>query len=356
MAALPFGLAMATTTTAERIMPASVPARRFGAAVRPEQLVGDTALLATLRRNCQLLVPEYHGQWSAVEWRRGDPWYGNYDAITAFAQAHDMAVRGHALIWEQMTPDWARHEMADQKDWRTIERHFATLLPRYRDAIGEWVVVNEMIDTEGGDRDFRRNSFQRAYGNGYVQRALETAHALDPDARLMINDFSLYHDNPVDEARRGAMLRLVERLKANGTPLHLVGLQGHIELAKGPIAQPRLARFLAELAGMGVDLAITELDVLEEDRALPVEERDRRVADATTALLDVAMDQPAMRSVVTWGLTDRDSWLQDRTGATKAAQTCSPIDYDGLNRGLPFDGAFESKPMHAALRSALALA
>jgi endo-1,4-beta-xylanase len=363
LAGLPFGLAMATTTSAEQFLPvtprpepASLPARRFGAAVRPEQLVGDSALLATLRRNCQLLVPEYHGQWSAVEWRRGDPWYGNYDAIAAFAQAHDMTVRGHALIWEQMTPDWARHEMADQEDWRTIERHFATLLPRYRGTIGEWVVVNEMIDTEGGDRDFRRNSFQHAYGNNYVQRALETAHALDPDARLMINDFSLYHDNPVDEARRGAMLRLVERLKANGTPLHAVGLQGHIELAKGRIAQPRLARFLAELAGMGVDLAITELDVLEDDRKLPVEERDRRVADATTALLDVAMDQPAMRSVVTWGLSDRDSWLQDRAGATKAAQTCSPVDCGGLNRGLPFDGAFEPKPMYAALRSALALA
>jgi endo-1,4-beta-xylanase len=328
---------------------------RFGAAVRPDQLVEESALLRAIR-GCQLLVPEYHGQWSAVEWRRGDPWYGNYDAICGFAAKHDMVVRGHSLIWENMTPDWARAEMADKRDWKTIERHFATLLPRYRGRIGEWLVVNEMIDTEHGHKDMRRTSVQRAYGNDYVERALETARILDPSAKLMINDYSLCHDNPVDEARRSAMLRLVERLKARGTPLDMVGLQGHIELAKGHIAQPQLARFMSELSDMGVELAITELDVLEADRHLPVEQRDRNVADATRALMEVAMDQPALTSVTTWGLSDRHSWLQDRTSATKSAQACSPVDCGGLNRGLPFDGEMRPKPMHDVLRRSLAMA
>ena len=299
--------------------------------------------------DCAILVPEYHGQWSAVEWRRGEPWYGNYDAIADFAAQHGQSVRGHALIWEQMTPDWAREELRDRSDWRTIERHFSNLLPRYRGRIGEWVVVNEMIDTEDGDQGMRRTSFQRAFGSDYVRRALETARTLDPDARLMINDYGVCHDNPVEEARRTQLLRLVERLKHDGVPLDMVGMQGHLELAKGPVAQRQVGRFLTDLAGMGVELAITELDVLEADRAQPLDRRDAQVTDAARALLDVALDQPALTSVVTWGLSDRHSWLQERAQETLAAQGCSPVDCDSLNRGLPYDGAMTVKPMRDVL-------
>lgn len=326
------------------------PRRRFGTAVRPEQLNRAGPLRDAFDAHCDLLVPEYHGQWSAVEWRPGDPWYGNYDAIVAYAASRGAAVRGHSLIWEQMTPDWARAEMRHNRDWKPVERHFANLLPRYSGAIGEWVVVNEMIDTEDGHHDMRRTSFQRAFGNDYVRRALETAHALDPAAKLMINDYSLLHDNPVDEARRRAMLKLVESLLRAGTPLHAVGMQGHLELRKGGVDQKRVARFLDDLAATGVTLHITELDVLEDDRTLELARRDQRVADMVRSVLDVALDQPALKSVTTWGIDDGHSWLQDRVPATRAAQACKPMDCHSLNRGLPFDAALAAKPMLAALQ------
>lgn len=63
----------------------------FGAAVRPEQLFTPSPLRSTIAR-CDILVPEYHGQWSAVEWRKGDPWFGNYDAIVSFAELHGQTV------------------------------------------------------------------------------------------------------------------------------------------------------------------------------------------------------------------------------------------------------------------------
>ncbi|WP_169805600.1 endo-1,4-beta-xylanase [Novosphingobium rosa] len=326
--------------------------RRYGAAVRPDQLVDDTPLLTAIRR-CDILVPEYHGQWSAVEWRKGEPWYGNYDAIVNFAETHGMAVRGHALIWEKMTPDWARAEMLEKRDWRTVTRHFADLLPRYSGRIADWIVVNEMIDTEDGENGLRRTSFQRAYGKDYVAMALLTANGLDPQARLMINDYALCYDNPVDEARRNALLRLVENLKARGIPLHSVGLQGHLELAKGAIPQARLARFMADLADTGVKLAVTELDAIEADRHRPLAERDAAVADHTQSFLDVAMDQPAVESIVTWGLSDRHSWLQENAPDTLAAVSHAPIDGKRLNRGLPFDADMKPKRMQVVLNDAM---
>lgn len=325
---------------------------RFGAAVRPDQLVEEGPLLSVIRQ-CNILVPEYHGQWSAVEWRRGDPWYGNYDAIVDFARDHGQMVRGHSLIWEQMTPDWARREMIDRRDWKTVERHFASLLPRYSGRIAEWIVVNEMIDTEEGDQGMRRTSFQQAYGNDYVARALETARDLDPRARLMINEYGVCHDNQTEEDRRTALLRLVEQLKGRGVPLDMVGIQGHLELEKGLISQGRMARFLRDLADMGVELALTEVDVLEKDRSLSLAERDGQVADAIGWLLDVAQQEPAMTSMVTWGLSDRHSWLQERSDATQAALACTPPDCVSLNRGLPFDAEMRPKTLHGVLASAM---
>ena len=55
---------------------------------------------------------------------------------------------------------------------------------------------------------------------------------------------------------------------------------------------------------------ISELDVKEYQYVLSVEQRDARVADETRRYLDVALGQPAVRGVTTWGLSDRHSWLR----------------------------------------------
>lgn len=355
MAILPLTTGLIAPKSAGRKMQQSISSNqgmRFGAAVRPDQLVHDGSLLSAIR-HCDVLVPEYHGQWSAVEWRRGDPWFGNYDAITQFAADHGQSVRGHSLIWEQMTPEWARREMLDKRDWRLIDRHFANLLRRYRGRIDEWIVVNEMIDTEDGDGFMRRTSFQRAFGNGYVAKALKTARRHDPHARLMINEYGLCADNPVDEARRVALLRHVEELKKADAPLDMVGIQGHLELAKGAVPQDKLGRFFQDLADLDVKLALTEVDVLEDDRSLSLRERDAKVADAVASLLDVAQQQPAMTSFTTWGLSDRHSWLQERSPFTQSALERSPINHAHLNRGLPFDSAMRTKQMTHTLAGGL---
>lgn len=328
------------------------PARQdYGAAIRPEQLDADLALGRAIRQ-LDLLVPEYHGQWDAVEWRRGQPWFGNYDAIVQFAEVFGQRVRGHSLLWEQMTPAWARADLAENRSWAPVRQHFRNLLERYRNRIEEWVVVNEMLDTEDGVDGLRRTSFQRAFGNGYVATALRLARAFDPHARLMINDYSLCHDNPVDERRRQRLLALVEQLKAHNVPLDMVGIQGHLELAKGPLPVARLRRFLRDLAATGVQIAFTEVDVLEDDRRRPLAQRDGRVADMVASLLDLAGD-PAVTSVTFWGLRDSDSWLQERASATMAALQQRPVNAALLNRGLPFDCNMQPKQLQRMILAGL---
>ncbi len=318
--------------------------RYFGSAARIDQIDQDPRLREALLADCAALTPEIHLKWNAVEPAAGRYDFAPADGLVAFAARHGIAVRGHTLLWEQSTPAWARETIATDRDWRIVQHWFATVMPRYQHAIRQWDVVNEPIDTEHGERDLRRTTFHRAFGADYVPRALNEARLLAPDAALFINDYGFDYDNPVEEDRRRALLRLVERLKKSGTPLDGIGIQAHLDLSKGPINQTRIARFLGEIAAMELDIVITELDVKEHDLSARLDLRDRRVAAEVGAYLAVALDQPAVKGVVTWGLSDRHSWLQDpaRREETPAA----------LNRGLPYDAVLDRKPMYWTIRDA----
>ncbi|MNN92462.1 Glycosyl hydrolase family 10 [compost metagenome] len=55
---------------------------------------------------------------------------------------------------------------------------------------------------------------------------------------------------------------------------------------------------------------------------------------------------PEVRGVVTWGLTDKFSWLTEQVDARVRAT-------EGVNRGLPYDESYSPKPMYWALSDTL---
>jgi endo-1,4-beta-xylanase len=315
----------------------------LGACVTPAQLQGDPDVRRIVTQLCSRLTPEYHLQWSSFEPAEGDHRFRPVDAIVDFAARRGMTLTGHALLWEQGTPgwgtpDWVKERLAERPDWRLVRRRFETVLNRYRDAIPLWNVVNEPIETGHRADGLRANVFLRAFGPGYIATALETARELAPGARLMINEFSLEYENPVDQARRRAVLALLEDIRRRGLPLDAFGLQGHLDLGKGRLSARSLGRFLQEVADLELEIHVTELDVKERDLSLPLAERDRRVADETARFLDIVLEQRAVASVTTWGISDRHSWLSGD---------------DAMNRGLPFDDRARPKPMAQALMRAL---
>lgn len=68
------------------------------------------------------------------------------------------------------------------------------------------------------------------------------------------------------------------------------------------------------------------------------------MADYAARFLSTAIEG-GVRSVLTWGLTDRGSWLVEEPGVARG---------DGVRtRGLPFDDDLRPKPFHAALARVL---
>jgi endo-1,4-beta-xylanase len=311
---------------------ASIHGRFFGAAVRPGQLAGDSDLAKRALRDCRWITPEIDMKWDVLA-PVEDRWnFEPADALVAFAGKAGLNVRGHALLWEQSTPRWARDKISETQDWGILENHFKRTLGRYGN-LPQWDVVNEPIDTEAAG-NLRSTVFERAFGPDYVRRALETARRYAPASSLMINDYGFDYDNSVETARRGAMVDLAESLVKRGAPLGGVGIQAHLDLSKGRLPQRKIADFLQSIADTGCDIVITELDVKEANRSNSRTARDAAVAAEVRDYLDVVLDQPAVKGVITWGLSDRDSWLSNE------------------NRGLPYDATLGRKPMYWAMKDA----
>lgn len=318
----------------------------LGAAVRIDQIEADARLAEAVLRDCASLTPEIDMKWDALQPAAGDWRTGPADGLVAFARRHGLAVRGHTLLWDQSTPAWARARLERSPgDWKIVADYFEAVLGRYGAAVDEWDVVNEPIDTEaqGG---LRATVFHKAYGPTYIERALHEARAHAPNTRLVLNDYGFDYDNPVEHERRAAFLRLLEQLKTSGAPLDGVGVQAHLDLGKGSLKREILAPFFTRIADLGLSIAITELDVKEDGRRGDLAQRDQRVADHVQAYLDIALDQPAVVGLTTWGLSDRHSWLQK--------QPLHPSVHPArMNRGLPYDGALEPKPVYWAIQQAM---
>jgi endo-1,4-beta-xylanase len=322
--------------------------RFFGAAARIDHINAIGKLREIVLRDCGYLTPEFHMNWDHIH-PAPDAWtFEQADQLCAFAIANDMRIRGHLLLWDQSTPQWARDAMAGSGGWTVVQNYLATTLGHYNGTVDTWDVVNEAVDDNGRSDGLRENIFFRAFGPDYVRRAFEEARQHAPAAHLNINDYGFDYDNKTESARRSLFLNLLEHLRKSNTPVDGVGIQAHLDLSKGPVNQRILSKFLQDIADMQFDIVITEMDVLEKDRSASIAARDARVAQETGAYLDVALAQKGVKGIITWGLSDRFSWLQSPAQAANADH--SPAV---LNRGLPYDGNLDPKPMYDTIRNAL---
>jgi len=320
--------------------------RFWGTATQASLIDRETSFTNLLVRECGVIVPEWEMKWAQVEPERGKRNFSKADVFPRFAAEHGLKVRGHALVWHRSVPNWAQAAMKAQSDWPIVAGHIATMLERYGgDSFVQWDVLNEVIEPKDSRDDGLRNSpFLRAFGPDYMSKALVAAHERAPRMQLYLNDYGLDYDAPVNKARRTVLLRVLEKLKHANVPLHGLGIQAHLRTPDAPFSDRALREFLRQVAGLGLKITITELDVEERDLSQSVAERDKAVAAEVRSYLDVVLDEPAVVGVVTWGLSDRYSWLN----TPKVRESVR------FNRGLPFDEALGPKPVTGAIVEALA--
>jgi endo-1,4-beta-xylanase len=304
-----------------------------------------------LSLECGVLVPENELKWQHLRPAPDVFDFAPADMLIAFAEAHGMAIRGHNLLWHRpkWLPAWVNGYDFGPRPSEAAEAllatHIRTVCRRYGDRIASWDVINEAIDPATGQ--LAETVFSHHIGPEVIDLCFRLAREAAPHAELVYNDYMSWGAG--DERHRTGVLKLLERLKARGVPVDALGVQSHIGPdSDGParpvaVREAEWRRFLDEVTGMGLKLLITELDVNDIDLLGDIAARDAAVAAYAKGYLEMMLAYPQLRNVMTWGLDDRYSWLQDR----------SPRK-DGLpKRPTPYDADFKAKPLREAIASAL---
>jgi len=307
----------------------------------------DEAFKTVLAEQYSLVVAENAMKFGPIQPKPDSYNFADADALVAFAEEHGIKVRGHNFVWHEMLPSWFAGTVTKDNAKKVLTEHILAVAGRYKGKIQSWDVVNEAINVPDGRPDgLRKSPWLELIGPEYLELAYRTARQADPKAKLTYNEYGIEKDDETEEKKRVATLALLRQLKATGAPLDALGIQSHI--SAGPNAQygKGLRGLMDAAKSMGIEIYITEMDVNDDaiddnDPAV----RDRIVTEVYANYLAIALENKAVRSVLTWGLTDGHTWLN----GIKSHREKRP---GRQQRPLPFDADYKATPAFFAMRDA----
>src|SRR5688572_3268696 len=300
----------------------------FGVAIDSRETTGAYSCL--LLHHFNQITPENHMKPEAwYDANRNFRIHPEAKALMDYAQANNLRVYGHTLLWHQQTPAWffqrddgtpLTNTPADQEILRTrlLDHIFnvARTLSEMYGAFGSptnplvaFDVVNEVISDSAEPDGLRRSPYYNVLGPSYIDDAFlwaEQAFNVDyaaPDATrpvaLVIND---YNTDQADKRQR--LHDLVTGLLSRNIPVDIVGHQFHASLTT-PIQG--LDDALTAFEGLPVKQAVTELDVMT---GTPVD--DAKLIEQGYYYRDAfrifRAHAASIYSVTVWGLYDSRSW------------------------------------------------
>lgn len=259
------------------------------------------------------------------------------DRLVDYAEARNMQVHGHTLVWHQTTPAWLENFAGDDAAFEEAVRVYITdVVTRYRGRVISWDVVNEAF--EDGTGALRNSAFRRRMGDDYLERVFQMARDADPSVLLFYNDYGSIWD----EAKKTAILDMVDRFQTNDVPLDGVGLQMHVTYNSPPLEN--ITDMMNELVRRGLKIHMSELDIRanpDGDLTTLTAARSEAQKARVKAIVGAFNDLPeANRFAITlWGLLDPDSWLIEFWGNPEWP--------------LLFDSQFRPKPAYFGFLEAL---
>ncbi|MFB8085146.1 endo-1,4-beta-xylanase [Streptomyces sp. NPDC055992] len=290
--------------------------RYFGTAIASGKL-GDSAYTSIAGREFNMVTAENEMKIDATEPQRGQFSFTAADRVYDWAVQNGKKVRGHTLAWHSQQPGWMQSLSGSALRQAMID-HINGVMGHYKGKITQWDVVNEAF--ADGSSGARRDSNLQRTGNDWIEAAFRAARAADPAAKLCYNDYNVENWT---WAKTQAMYTMVKDFKQRGVPIDCVGFQSHFN--SGSPYNSNFRTTLQNFAALGVDVAVTELDI--------------QGASASTyaAVTNDCLAVSRCLGITVWGVRDSDSWrsgdtplLFNNDGSKKAAYSAV---LDALNGG-----------------------
>ncbi|GAA3398775.1 endo-1,4-beta-xylanase [Streptomyces roseoviridis] len=281
--------------------------RYFGTAIASGRL-GDSAYTTIANREFNSVTAENEMKIDATEPQQGRFDFTAADRVYNWAVQNGKQVRGHTLAWHSQQPGWMQN-LSGSALRQAMTNHINGVMAHYKGKIAQWDVVNEAF--ADGSSGARRDSNLQRTGNDWIEVAFRTARAADPAAKLCYNDYNVENWT---WAKTQAMYAMVRDFKQRGVPIDCVGFQAHFN--SGSPYNSNFRTTLQNFAALGVDVAVTELDI--------------QGASASTyaAVTNDCLAVPRCLGITVWGVRDMDSWragdtplLFNNDGSKKPAYT-----------------------------------
>ncbi|WP_255945131.1 endo-1,4-beta-xylanase [Streptomyces odontomachi] len=281
--------------------------RYFGTAIASGRL-NDSTYTSIAGREFNMVTAENEMKIDATEPYQNQFNFSAGDTVYNWAVQHGMQVRGHTLAWHSQQPSWMQN-MSGSSLRSAMINHINGVMSHYKGKIAMWDVVNEAFSDDGSGG--RRDSNLQRTGNDWIEVAFKTARQADPNAKLCYNDYNIENWS---WAKTQGVYNMVKDFKSRGVPIDCVGFQSHFN--SGSPYNSNFRTTLQSFAALGVDVAITELDIQGASAST--------YANVTNDCLAVSR----CLGITVWGVRDSDSWRSQDTpllfnndGSKKAAYT-----------------------------------
>lgn len=322
----------------------------IGTALSATQIHGkEPGTLELVKQQFNAVTAENVMKWELIEPVEGQFNFAAADAMIAYAEANNINVIGHVLLWHEQTPDWVFLDAKGQPASRELvlarlKNHINAVMGRYKGRIHGWDAVNEALNEDG---TLRQSKWYKALGEDYIATVFELAHQADPKAQLYYNDFNLFKPE-----KRAGVLKLVAALKAKNAPIYGIGEQGHYSLDYPKLQD--VEDSIVAFKNTGLKVVITELDI----SVLPFPDPENIGADISLnmklkqefnpyadGLPKAVSDQltqkylqlfelflrhsDAVERVTLWGVNDNQTW---RNNWPMKGRTDYPLLFDRKNQ------------------------
>ncbi|MBO4347100.1 MAG: endo-1,4-beta-xylanase [Lachnospiraceae bacterium] len=272
--------------------------------------------------------------WGMYEKEEGKDDRDTLRPAAEFLTGRGTTVKGHPLCWHTVCADWLMNydnKTILKKQLERIDRE-VTL---YKGLIDMWDVINEVIIMPIFDKyDNAITRICKENGRvGLIKKVFEEAHACNPDATLLLNDFNTSISYEI----------LIDGCLEAGVPISAIGIQSHQH--QGYWGKEKLEEVLDRFSHFGLPIHFTENTIVsgslipeyiedlndwQVDEWPTTPEGEERQAKQIEEIYRILFAHPQVEAITTWDFKD-GAWLGAPSGLLRKDNSIKP-SYEMLKK------------------------
>lgn len=265
--------------------------------------------------------------WGRFEPEEGKPDTEKLMQIAKYLKEKNVKVKGHPLCWHTVCADWLMkydNKTILKKQLERIDREVSG----FKGVIDMWDVINEVVIMPIFDKyDNAVTRICNEYGRvPLVKAVFDEAHAQNPDAVLLLNDFNTSEK----------YAELIEECLDAGVPISAIGIQSHQH--QGFWGREKLEEVLERFERFGLPIHFTEntlisgeimpayiedLNDWQVDEWPTTPEGEERQAREIEEMYRVLFSHPQVKAITTWDYRD-GAWLKAPSGFLRLDNSVKP--------------------------------